>query len=451
MFRKLILAVMLVATMASGQESRRLVELHATLGTVITAEENSRYNLFGEIPDLRAVKCYEEHSGMYQLRIMAGNHLIMRRLSADDGWRLRMLIRKRVENAKPEAALKPVRALKLEKEMRAGFVKIERDDDSVLKGEIISLTADTVTLQTDGGVFISIPEPTIRQVRHAGAQVRQREKTADSSATAAGVHQLALDNQLQTGLVKVELDDGTVLKGEIQTTTEDTVKLRTPGGLMVLIPRARIRELQPARVAMGNGEFLRRDPNENSLFFAPTGRGLRRGQVCLGNSLVLVPHGGIGITNFLGVSGGVAIFPFHGQFRYLTPKISITPRRNLSIAAGLLRFRLSDEFDFSMQYLSATFEESRTALTAGIARMGIDDDHGAVFLVGGELQVSKGEKFIVESWIIPGGAATFIAGVRSFTKHLVVDFAFLSLAALSDTEMELPFIPWVDIVVSIGN
>jgi len=129
MLKKLLIISMLAALAASAQQPlRRLGALHATLGEVITPEENTRHNLFGEVSNLHAIKFYEENDGDYQLRILAGHHLIIRRMSSDEGRRLRQLIRKRMESAALETPVEPAYALSLEKEFR------ERDEMIFLLG-----------------------------------------------------------------------------------------------------------------------------------------------------------------------------------------------------------------------------------------------------------------------------------------------------------------------------
>lgn len=374
MIKKLFILSMLASLAASAQQPfRRPVVLHATLGEAITPEENSRYHLFGEVPDLHAIKLYGKSDGDYQLRILAGNHLIIRRMSSDEGRRLRQLITRRIENAAPQTFAEPAYPLSLEKEFRAG-------------------------------------------------------------------------------LVKVVLDDETVLNGEIQSVTADTVNLRTPSGIFIAIPEVKIREVQRSRVEMSGGVFYRRDPNDTRLLFAPTGRGLRRGQGYFADYWIFFPTVAVGITDFLAVGGGMSIIPAaNSQLLYIAPKISFSPKENISIAGGFLRLGIPEEDDITLAYGVATLGSSRAALTAGFGVPVTDERDEMIFLVGGELQTSNSTKIITENWIPSSGDAVFSLGVRFFGERLAVDLAFITAASILDDASGWPFIPWVDFAVNFGN
>jgi len=374
MIKKIIILSLLASLAANAQQPfRRPVVLHETLGDVITPEENSRYHLFGKVSNLHAIKFYEESDGDYQLRILAGNHLIIRRMSSDEGRRVRQLIKRRVESTAPEIFVEAAHSLSLEKEFRAG-------------------------------------------------------------------------------LVKVVLDDETVLTGEIQSVNADTVNLRTPSGIFIAIPEVKIRDVQRSRVEMSGGVFYRRDPNDTRLLFAPTGRGLRQGQGYFADYWIFFPTLAVGITDFLGVGGGMSIIPGAGsQLLYIAPKISFSPKENISIAGGFLSLGIPEENNLTLAYGVATLGSSRAALTAGFGVPVTDERDEMIFLVGGELQTSNTTKIISENWIPSSGDAVLSLGVRFFGERLAVDLAFITTAGILDDANGWPFIPWVDFAVNFGN
>jgi hypothetical protein len=86
--------------------------------------------------------------------------------------------------------------------------------------------------------------------------------------------------------------------------------LRTPSGVFVALPEAKIRDVQRSHVEISNGMFYRRDPNDTRLLFAPTGRGLRQGQGYFADYWIFFPTVAVGITDFFAVGGGMSIIPW---------------------------------------------------------------------------------------------------------------------------------------------
>jgi hypothetical protein len=371
MLKKILIILMLLAAAASGQQSRRLVELHATLGTMVSADENARYHLFGNLPDLHAIKFYQEQDGDYQLRIMIGNRLIIERLSQDEGRRVCDRIRWRFENA--PAATEPAYVLHLEEEPAAKPVKLVLEDENTLDGEILSVTADTLNF-------------------------------------------------------------------------------RTPGGILMAIPEATIREVLRSRVEVSGGKFYRRDPNETRLFCAPTGRGLRRRQGYFADYWIFFPTVAVGVTDFLALSGGMSILPgASSQLFYVAPKLSLSVKDDFFIAGGFLHMGIPEANDFTLAYGVATLGNSRAALTGGFGVPVTDERDEMIFLIGGELQTSNSTKLITENWIPSSGDAVLSLGVRFFGERIAVDLAFITAASILDDANGWPFIPWVDFAVNFGN
>jgi hypothetical protein len=97
---------------------------------------------------------------------------------------------------------------------------------------------------------------------------------------------------------------------------------------------------------------LASDPNTSRLFFAPTGRALKRGEAYVSVFEGLLPSIQIGVTDLFSIGGGTPIIPFEGASRpfWITPKLQVlntakTPRpsalsaSSMKVVAGLHRVR----------------------------------------------------------------------------------------------------------------
>lgn len=82
-------AVLLLVAAVSAQESGwKPLPLHAALGEVIDANENSRSWIFGEIPGFTAARYYHHRNDWHELHLLRnaagrGQHLILRHARAE--------------------------------------------------------------------------------------------------------------------------------------------------------------------------------------------------------------------------------------------------------------------------------------------------------------------------------------------------------------------------------
>jgi len=77
-------------------------------------------------------------------------------------------------------------------------------------------------------------------------------------------------------LTEPVLKDGSKLFGSIELADETTIVFRTLAGAQVTVRLAEIASIKNVAGTIRNREFLPPDPNTTRLFFAPTGRSLRR-------------------------------------------------------------------------------------------------------------------------------------------------------------------------------
>ena len=97
---------------------------------------------------------------------------------------------------------------------------------------------------------------------------------------------------------------------------------------------------------------------------------------------------------------------------------------------------------------SPTIGSSKSGFTFGLGYgfSGGDFSNQPVVMLGGELQASKGSKFLGEMWFFPGGDKPVgIIGIRLFGDRLASDLGFMLIPGATVG------IPWVDFVYNFGK
>lgn len=199
-----------------------------------------------------------------------------------------------------------------------------------------------------------------------------------------------------------------------------------------------------------DGEYYGTDPNYTRLFFAPTGRALKKGAGYFADYELVFPGFAYGFTDKFSFGGG--IFPFSsGDFflGWLTPKYTIMETKDRAVAVGLLNIFWSggdDSENVGILYGTATFGESDKALTVGFGYgyVGSNLAEKPMIMIGGEKRIGKRTKFLTENWLFPGAdEPLFSAGFRWFGDKLAADFGLFRTAS-----MEFLGVPWLDIVIN---
>jgi hypothetical protein len=231
---------------------------------------------------------------------------------------------------------------------------------------------------------------------------------------------------------ELELRDGSVLYGRVESIDAATVVFRTVGGSTLTVSRADIAAIRPASGRLKGEEFLPADPNATRLFFGPTGRSLPRGQAYLGVYEILLPFVQVGLTDRLSVGAGTPLmFGFEGEHPvWVTPKLQVYSGRRVQVAAGLLHAVNVGDGQFGIAYGVATAGQADNSVTAGVgwSYWRCDDacdpggqNQGAVIvMVGAERRVSRRIKLITENYMW-GNGAIMSGGVRFIGGRLSAD------------------------------
>jgi hypothetical protein len=253
---------------------------------------------------------------------------------------------------------------------------------------------------------------------------------AASTGTAlAQTDAAAPSSQVQMTTHELVLRDGSRLFGAIEHEDAVEVQFRTQAGVLVTAQRTEISSLKEITGTIVNGEFLRADPNATRLFFGPTGRSLKKGQVYLGVYEIFMPFVQVGITDRFSVGGGTPLIFGGGDWEnpfWITPKLQVFQTPSTQIAVGVFHAFNVDDDQAGVAYVAGTRGGAVSSVTIGGGlAYGTDGDRGGVVMVGAERSVRRHLKVITENYLWKGGEGIVSAGVRLFGEHLSADFAMM--------------------------
>jgi hypothetical protein len=229
----------------------------------------------------------------------------------------------------------------------------------------------------------------------------------------------------------------------VESIGEGRFVFRSTAGVEMTVDVATVRSLKPVRGRIVRGELWREDPNPTRLFFAPTGRSLKKGEAYFGVYEVLLPFVQIGITDRFSVGGGTPlIFGDINRPAWITPKFQIARGPSTNASIGVLHFFNIDDGSVGIAYGVVTQGNADSAVTVGAgyayARAGDDDGGAPVGMIGGEHRVSRRVKLVTENYLFKGGGFAS-GGLRLFGEKLSADFG-LVMQLFDDARVLLPMI-----------
>jgi hypothetical protein len=242
---------------------------------------------------------------------------------------------------------------------------------------------------------------------------------------------------------ELELNDGSSLIGRVESVSEGRFVFRTTSGVELTVDVANLRSLKPVTGHIVNGELWREDPNPTRLFFAPTGRSLKKGEAYFGVYELFLPFVQVGVTDRISIGAGTPLI--FGDFErpfWVTPKVQLLERRSTAVSAGVMHFFNVDEASIGIAYGVVTQGSADSAATIGVgyAYDQTDDDAAgsAVVMIGGEHRVSRRIKFVTENYVFKGGGFAS-GGLRFFGEKLSADFG-LVMPLFADETFVFPMI-----------
>ena len=228
---------------------------------------------------------------------------------------------------------------------------------------------------------------------------------------------------------QLELNDGSSVIGRVQSVDGGRFVFRTASGVEMTVDVAAVRSLEPFTGRIVNGEAWQDDPNATRLFFAPTGRSLKKGEAYFGVYEILLPFVQVGITDYISIGAGTPLL--FGDFDrpvWVTPKIKLMETRSTAVSAGVMHFFNIDDASVGIAYGVVTQGSTDNAVTVGLgysyARTDDDDAGSGVVMLGGERRVSRRIKLVTENYVFKGGGFAS-GGLRFFGEKLSADFGIV--------------------------
>lgn len=247
-------------------------------------------------------------------------------------------------------------------------------------------------------------------------------------------------------LVELVLNDGSRMFGSVERETESEIVFRTHAGATLTVRRDDIASLKTVAGTVRGGEFLPPDPNTTRLFFAPTGRALKRGQSYLGVYEFLAPIFQVGVTDRLSIGGGTplvfGIDEWNRPF-WITPKLQVYDGRDTQVAIGVLHAFDTDSDGGGIAYGVVSRGTDVRSFTAGAGlAYSTGGGRAAVVMIGGEGRIARRVKAVTENYLWTGGRGLATAGFRFFGERLAADLA-LAIPIGADDLVVFPLINFV--------
>ncbi|OFW46956.1 MAG: hypothetical protein A3J29_09315 [Acidobacteria bacterium RIFCSPLOWO2_12_FULL_67_14b] len=230
---------------------------------------------------------------------------------------------------------------------------------------------------------------------------------------------------------ELTLKDGTRAIGRVETIEAGRFTFRTTSGAVMSVETDKVQSLGTVSGRVVAGDFWPDDSNPTRLFFAPTGRALKRGESYLGVYEIMLPFVQYGITDRISVGAGTPlIFGSGGDTPFwVTPKVQVLKAKSTEAALGVIHFINVGDANLGIAYGVVTQGSADSAITVGAGYAYVrdegSDDGSAVVMFGGEHRVSRRLKLVTENYAFDGGGI-LSGGVRFLGERLSVDLGLAS-------------------------
>jgi hypothetical protein len=225
------------------------------------------------------------------------------------------------------------------------------------------------------------------------------------------------------------LRDGSRVYGTIEREDDVEVVFRTHAGALVTARRADITSLEKITGGILNGEFLPSSSNATRLFFAPTGRSLKKGQTSLGVYEMIMPFVQYGVTDRFSIGGGTPLmFGIDESERpfWITPKLQVLETPSTQVAVGVLHGFSMNSNGGGIGYVVGTRGSVLGSVTIGGGlAYGSTGGKSAIVMVGGERTVRRNLKLMTENYLWKEGNGLVSGGVRLFGERISADFGLV--------------------------
>ena len=248
-------------------------------------------------------------------------------------------------------------------------------------------------------------------------------------------------------VVKVTLNDNSVLFGKIVDQTDSLIVFNTISGIVLTFDPEIIKEIEYLKGQISDGKYFRYDPSGSRLFFTATARTPKAGSGYFSVYELLFPFISIAATDFFVINAGVSIIPgASDQLIFLSPKIRFINSNSFCAAGGVLYINIPDDLDDAiLGYGVVTIGNQRSGLTVGYGTNISDKGDGlnGLLILGGDVQLSNSVKLISENFFPIGNSGSEVIysfGIRFFGENISADLGFFGVTGQTDG---WPFLPWV--------
>ena len=203
---------------------------------------------------------------------------------------------------------------------------------------------------------------------------------------------------------------------------------------------------EPQSAAAAGGETVTEDVVVSKLFYAPTGRVLKQGEVYVAIDALSIGVVRAGVTDRFSIGVGR---PLWANTTWITPKFQIYENDRAAVATGVLHLFAPGFGMGGVGYGVATIGSRDNAVTAGMGWFYGKDGDGVhvgvpMVIVGGERRMTRRSKFITENYLFEGGAV-MSAGGRILRRNVSVElggmFVFAGDAAFPGAVVNFVFHP----------
>ncbi len=318
------------------------------------------------------------------------------------------------------------------------YQQIELADSSIITGTIVFEDDNVIQIKSLNGEEARINK---KNILNKKSVVVTAKAESQSDSTDIVENLFAISEVTDSTIVRIELSGGSVLIGTIVYEDSTSITLNLLSNNETTINKEMIINREIVSSNIQNGQYWREDPNSTRLFFGPTGRGLKSGEGYFSIYEIFFPMLAVGIGDHFTLAGGISLVPGSSeQIIYIAPKITFF--QNDKFAASLGDFFVkfpNDSEHLNIVYTVGTVSFDKGAITAGVGYE--TESVKPIFLIGGELRISRYAKLITENWFIADSEFNFASlGIRFLGEHLAADFAFV-VPLLSDDDVY--FMPWL--------
>ncbi|MDZ7288983.1 MAG: hypothetical protein ONB44_01235 [candidate division KSB1 bacterium] len=170
--------IFLLAVSATAQSGSPY--LHEILGEIIDAQENAKYQIFGDIPGFTAGRLHGDQRSGYQLHLLRNRdesaQLLIVKITPERFEVLRRRVAERI-NAVSRNETVPAQAVYPIAESQwpaaTGLRKLTLHDGTVLNGTFSRAQGDTLFVRTSGGLQVPVPDAQIVAVTTLQGEMRE--------------------------------------------------------------------------------------------------------------------------------------------------------------------------------------------------------------------------------------------------------------------------------------